>query len=310
VPFTATATDNCSVTIKYYLNYNTPEVVEISSGHVFTVGVHTVTAVAKDPAENDDECSFTITVNDVTKPTFTCPSNQNVNLNATCQLVVPDLVTGLTGSDNCGSVTFTQSPLAGASLASSHNQTHNVVITASDGNGNTQTCTVMLTGKDVTKPTFTCPDNQNVNLSGTCQLIVPDLIAELTGNDNCGTVTFTQSPVAGTSLSSSHNQTHNVLITASDEKGNTQTCTVVLTGKDVTKPTFTCPGNQNVNLNATCQLVVPNLVTGLTGSDNCGAVTFTQSPSAGASLGSSHNQMHNVVITASDGNGNRLVLFY
>ena len=80
----------------------------------------------------------------------------------------------------------------------------------------------------------------------------------------------------GASLASSHNQTHNVLITASDGNGNTQTCTVVLTGKDVTKPTFTCPGNQNVNLNATCQLIVPNLISGLTGSDNCGTVTFTK----------------------------------
>jgi hypothetical protein len=265
---------------------------------------HNVLITASDGNGNTQTCTVVLTGKDVTKPTFTCPSDQNVNLNGICQLIVPNLIAELTGNDNCGTVTFTQSPLAGASLASSHNQTHNVLITASDGNGNTQTCTVVLTGKDVTKPTFTCPSGQNVNLNGTCQLIVPNLIAELTGSDNCGTVTFTQSPVAGASLGSSHNQTHNVVITANDGNGNTQTCTVVLTGKDVTKPTFTCPDNQNVNLNATCQLIVPNLIAGLTGSDNCGTVTFTQSPIASASLPSSHNQTHNVLITASDGNGN------
>src|SRR5678815_1530122 len=92
----------------------------------------------------------------------------------------------------------------------------------------TQTCTVVLTGKDVTKPTFICPYNQNVNLNGTCQLVVPNLIAGLTGSDNCGTVTFAQSPLAGASLVSSHNQTHGVVITASDGNGNIQTCTVIL----------------------------------------------------------------------------------
>ncbi|HWN88411.1 MAG TPA: T9SS type A sorting domain-containing protein, partial [Chitinophagaceae bacterium] len=265
---------------------------------------HNVVITASDGNGNTQTCTVVLTGKDVTKPTFTCPDNQNVNLNATCQLLVPNLIAELTGNDNCGTVTFMQSPLAGASLASSHNQTHNILITASDGNGNTQTCAVVLTGKDVTKPTYTCPYNQNVNLNGTCQLIVPNLIAGLTGSDNCGTVTFAQSPLAGASLASSQNQTHNVLITASDGNGNTQTCTVVLTGKDVTKPIFTCPYNQNVNLNGTCQLIVPNLISGLTGSDNCGTVTFSQSPVAGASFGSSHNQTHNVVITANDGNGN------
>jgi hypothetical protein len=219
---------------------------------------------ASDGNGNTQTCTVVLTGKDVTQPTFNCPANRNVNLNGTCQLVVPDLITGLTGNDNCGTVTFLQSPVAGTPLSSSHNQTHNVVITASDGNGNTQTCTVVLTGKDVTQPTFNCPSNQNVNLNGSCQLIIPNLIAGLTGNDNCGTVTFTQSPIAGASLGSSHNQTHNVLITASDGNGNTQTCTVVLTGKDVTQPTFNCPSNQNVNLNATCQLIVPNLIAGLT----------------------------------------------
>ena len=293
-----TGTDNCG-TVTF--TQSPAAGVSLSSSHNLT---HNVVITASDGNGNTAQCTVVLTSKDVNKPTFVCPDNPNVDLNATCQLIVPNLIAELTGSDNCGTVTFTQSPLPGASLASSHNQTHHVLITANDGNGNTRTCTVVLTGKDVTKPTFICPYNQNVNLNGTCQLVVPNLIAGLTGSDNCGTVTFTQSPLAGASLTSSHNQTHNVLITASDGNGNIQTCTVILTGKDVTKPTFTCPGNQNVNLTATCQLVVPNLIAELTGNDNCGTVTFTQNPVAGTPLASSHNQTHNIVITASDGNGN------
>ena len=85
------------------------------SGKTFAKGITTVTYTAAD--EPTKTCSFTITVTDDEKPTFTCPDNQNVNLNATCQLIVPNLIAGLTGSDNCGTVTFTQSPATGASLA-------------------------------------------------------------------------------------------------------------------------------------------------------------------------------------------------
>lgn len=272
------------------------------SGMTFNPGNTTVTYTSEDdPAKT---CSFVITVTDNQKPSFICPANDEVELSTSCQLIVPDLITGLTGNDNCGTITFTQNPAAGTSLSSSHNQTHNVVITADDGNGNTEECTLVLTGKDVTKPTFSCPGNDDVDLNGSCQLIVPDLITGLTGSDNCGTVTFTQNPVAGATLSSSHNQTHNIVITADDGNGNTEECTVVLTGKDVTKPTFSCPANDDVDLNSSCKLVIPDLVAGLTGNDNCGAVTFTQNPVAGTTLSSSHGSTHNVVITADDGNGN------
>jgi len=293
-----TGNDNCG-TVTFTQN---PALgTALSSSHNQT---HNIVITADDGNGNTEECTVVLTGKDVTKPTFTCPVNDAVDLDGSCQLVIPDLITGLTGNDNCGTVTFTQSPLAGAVLSSSHNQTHNIVITANDGNGNTEECTVVLTGKDVTKPTFTCPVNDDVELNNNCQLIVPDLISELTGNDNCGTVTFSQNPAAGTILSSSHNQTHNIVITADDGNGNSEECTVVLTGKDVTKPTFTCPVNDDVDLNSNCNLIVPDLITALTGNDNCGTVTFTQNPVAGTTLSSSHGSKHNVVITADDGNGN------
>jgi hypothetical protein len=265
---------------------------------------HNIVITADDGNGNTEKCTVVLTAKDATKPTFTCPVTQNVDLNAVCKLVIPDLTTGLTGSDNCGAVTFTQDPAAGVALTSSDNQTHNIVITADDGNGNTEKCTVVLTAKDVTKPTFTCPVAQNVDLSANCKLVVPDLTTGLTGSDNCGTVTFTQDPAAGVALTSSDNQTHNIVITADDGNGNTEKCTVVLTAKDVTKPTFTCPVARNVDLNVNCKLVVPDLITGLTGSESCGTVTFTQDPAAATVLSSSHSQTHNVVLTADDGNGN------
>jgi hypothetical protein len=184
------------------------------------------------------------------------------------------------------------------------------LITASDGNGNTQTCTVVLTGIDVTQPTFNCPSNQNVNLNGSCQLIVPNLIYGLTGNDNCGTVTFTQSPVAGASLGSSHNQTHSIVITASDGNGNTQTCTVILTGKDVTKPTVTAPTSVDLE----CSGNLPSPATTITqflalegseANDNCtGQAALLVSSSDGPLVNGTCNGTITRTYTITDAAGN------
>ena len=296
---TPTVIGTVNATTSGTINATIPSVITYGTGYRIRV-------VSSSPVVTGTDNGNNLTIGDNQNPTFSCPANQNVNLNNSCQLVVPDLVSGLTGTDNCGTVTFTQSPAAGASLSSSHNLTHNVVITASDGNGNTAQCTVVLTSKDVNKPTFVCPDNPNVDLNATCQLIVPNLIAELTGSDNCGTVTFTQNPVAGTPLASSHNQTHNIVITASDGNSNTQTCTVVLTGKDVTLPVITCPSAKTISCDAS---ILPANTGSATAGDNCGGnPLITYSDVSGQDPNPLHAAYYNYTITrtwkAQDAAGN------
>ena len=296
---TPTVIGSVNATTSGTINATIPSVITYGTGYRIRV-------VSSSPVVTGTDNGNNLTIGDNQNPTFSCPANQNVNLNNSCQLVVPDLVSGLTGTDNCGTVTFTQSPAAGASLSSSHNLTHNVVITASDGNGNTAQCTVVLTSKDVNKPTFVCPDNPNVDLNATCQLIAPNLIAELTGSDNCGTVTFTQNPVAGTPLASSHNQTHNIVITASDGNSNTQTCTVVLTGKDVTLPVITCPSAKTISCDAS---ILPANTGSATAGDNCGGnPLITYSDVSGQDPNPLHAAYYNYTITrvwkAQDAAGN------
>jgi hypothetical protein len=273
----------------------------IQSSHNQT---HQVSITASDGNGNTADCQVTLTGKDIIDPTFTCPTDQDVALNEDCTFLIPDLISSLVGEDNCGTVTFTQSPVAGTSVSSSHDQVHEVTITAIDGNGNESECILALKAKDIIDPSFTCPTNQDVALDEDCAFLVPDLIGSLMGEDNCGTVTFIQSPVAGTPIQSSHNQTHQVSITASDGNGNTSDCQVTLMTKDIIDPTFTCPTDQDVELNEGCAFLVPDLISGLVGEDNCGTVTFTQSPVVGTSVSSSNDQVHEVLIIANDGNGN------
>jgi subtilisin-like proprotein convertase family protein len=244
------------------------------SGSTFNVGVTDVyvqlSNVCASPLRH-----FTITIIDNQNPVITTIAlNQNVTLDGACAIIVPNLVAASAASDNCSAM-LTQVPTAGTVISSSHNQTHNVVVTATDPSNNSVSQTVVLTAKDLTNPTITtCASNQNVNLSSavnTCNLTVPNLVAQSAATDNC-TVTLTQSPVAGTLINTAHNATHTVTIYATDAAGNQVSCNTVLTAKDVTAPTLTCPASYSTSfIPGTCLITVSNP----THSDNCAVVSLT-----------------------------------
>src|SRR6185436_16651089 len=148
---------------------------------------------------------------------------------------------------------------------------------ATDAAGNTDVKTVVLTAKDATNPVLTAAADQDVTLDATCSITVPDVRG--TATDNC-TVSISQSPAIGAVIFSSHNATTNVTVTATDAAGNTDIKTVVLTAKDVTNPILTVAADQDVNLNGSCAITIPD-VRG-TATDNCSGTVITQSPAPGA----------------------------
>ena len=179
----------------------------------------------------------------------------------------------------------------------SHNGTINVTVTATDGAGLTDVETVTLTAKDVTPPLLTAASNQNVNLGGTCSVTIPDVRG--TATDNCTGTIITQVPAIGDIISLSHNGTINVTVTATDGAALTDVETVTLTAKDVTPPVLTAASNQDVNLDGTCSVTIPD-VRG-TATDNCTGTIITQVPAIGDIISLSHNGTINVTVTATDG---------
>ncbi|MFN0016376.1 MAG: T9SS type A sorting domain-containing protein [Saprospiraceae bacterium] len=269
-------------------------------------GTHTLYCSISDDVNGcPRSVSIQITLDDVTKPTITCPANLTVAANGSCAGTVGNrtaLATNLT--DNCGTPTVGQSPAANTPL-SGHNDAETVTLTADDTRGNTETCTFTVTLKDVAKPTITCPANLTVAADGTCAGTVGDRTALATNlTDNCGTPTVVgQSPAANTPLSS-HNDAETVTLTAADSHGNTESCTFTVTLKDVTKPTITCPANLTVAANASCAGIIGNRTAQATNlTDNCGTPTVGQSPAANTPL-SGHNDSETVTLTADDSHGN------
>ena len=116
-------------------------------------GDNNVTLTVTDGNSNESTCVATVTVRDVTAPTFTCPADITL---ASCNDVVPDVLSGIADeADNCGAPAMEQSPAAGVAF----NGQTTITVTATDANGNTTTCEVTVTITDDTDPVISCPSD-------------------------------------------------------------------------------------------------------------------------------------------------------
>ena len=306
--FTATATvsDNCACSSSDTSETcDTREPITVTQspapGTIVGLGPHTITLTANDGSSNNNGAgntattTTTFTVNDTTAPTITAPADSSAFADASCLAAVPDYRPGTTASDNCGSVTLSQSPAPGTLVGYGP---HTVTVTADDGRGNTASDDVVFTVNDNTPPTITAPADSSAFANASCLAAVPDYRPGTTAADNCGSVTLSQSPAPGTLVGYGP---HTVTVTANDGHGNTASDTVVFTVNDNTPPVFTsCP--VNITIEATCPTGAKATYATPTATDNCGVtVTRTTGPASGAvfPIGTT-----TVVHTADDGHGN------
>ncbi|WP_157448682.1 HYR domain-containing protein, partial [Bizionia sp. APA-3] len=121
-------------------------------GDTFPDGPTTVTYEERDAVNmpTGQICSFVVTVLDNEDPVLTPGIDRNVNLDASCEITIPNVLG--TATDNCDVASVTQNPIAGFVISAVHNQTINVTVTATDDSGNTDVETVVLTAKDVINP--------------------------------------------------------------------------------------------------------------------------------------------------------------
>ena len=283
------------------------------------IGVFTV----RDAANNSSTCQFSLQVNDNQRPVITnCPSSflPQLRTRSSTPFVDVTLQTSTDGQgdcdanynftlnvrDNCTATTTWTITGAGANssgtaVSSGSGNTinldfnlgfSNVIYTVSDGT-NTETCSFMVEVKDNIKPNFTsCPSSISINTDAnatTCDASVTTPVA--TATDNCD-LSLDFSYVKGMALSVTGNNasgtypvgTTLVTFTATDDAGNTKTCSFNVVVTDVTKPVITCPAGITVSAaNGACD----KNVTGLTASatDNCsGTITYSYKKGTSASV--------------------------
>lgn len=288
------ASDNCTPFVNLTIT-QTP-----AAGTLIT-GPTTVTFTVDDDNGNSSSCSFTVDIEDVTPPTITCPANFTISTNNGCDYQLDDYTPSVTVSDNCsGTFTYLQSPAAGTLLAVG---VHTIQITVTDESGNSSNCSFDITVEDQVGPTITtCASNQTILSDANCEAQIGDYTGMVVASDNCsaaGNLTVAQSPAPGTTISTNTI----VTLTVTDESGNSTDCQFSVSLQDNIAPVVTCPGDQIMTINGSCQYTVPDLSGMITGTDNCSAfanMTVIQSPVAGSTDGG----ITNVLVTLYDEQGN------
>jgi endonuclease G len=174
------------------------------------------------------EATVSITVNDTVAPTISAPANVTANTGAgaiTCGTLVTDAQLGnATAADNAGSVSVARSGVPTGNVFPVGTTT--ITYTATDDAGNSMQATQTVTVVDNTAPVLTAPAPTSVNGGLSGQAAIPNVLASTSASDNCGPVTLTQSPLAGTMVGVG---THTITITATDAVGNTSTVTTTFT---------------------------------------------------------------------------------
>jgi beta-lactam-binding protein with PASTA domain len=179
----------------------------------------TINVTAIDDQGNASVCAFTITPIDTTVPVIVnCVADQTVSANSTCEFVMLDYTALAIVDDNCdASLTITQSPIAGSTVAG----TTTVTITVTDDAGNSTTCMFDVEVNDTTNPTIaTCASDITVNVNASCVYTMADFRGGIVASDNCdASLVLSQSPAIG-STHTGHSTVIPVTITATDDSGN------------------------------------------------------------------------------------------
>src|SRR5437763_2202729 len=138
--------------------------------------------------------------------------------------------------------------------------------TATDAHNNSTTCSQTITVLDSAAPTVaSCPTDATIQCPATPLFGTPQF------TDACGTnltVTF-----ADEALAVSGNQVSKTkrTWTATDAHNNSTTCSQIITVLDSIQPTVSCPADSVANADGNCQAALPNVLSGVTVSDNCSA---------------------------------------
>ncbi|MCF8239636.1 MAG: T9SS type A sorting domain-containing protein, partial [Saprospiraceae bacterium] len=256
------ATDNCGIPLIIFLADQT---INLTCLNRFTLlRVYQAT----DDCNNSASCTQTITINDVLPPILICPASIVVDCALDVPMPDPSL---LTVTDNCGgqsTVLHVDDLISNFVCANQYLIRRNYQ--AIDECENIATCVQEIEVLDLVGPSITCLPAITVACAGDVPLV--DL-AQIITSDNCGgivVVTLTSEIMTGQTCENNFALTQTYQ--ATDECGNVNVCTRIITVLDNIPPVITCPGTVSV---ACADQVPPENISLVVSSDNCGVASVT-----------------------------------
>ena len=294
------AANECSAAVSYpdpTVSDNCPNagfVCNPAAGSTFNVGNNQIVCTATDGAGNTSQCIFTVTVNDVTAPSATCPDDVTVSATqGQCGANVT--YADPTASDACGIAAEGGIVCTPASGSFFDVGTTAVNCTIMDVNGNSSSCSFDVTVNDNENPVTNCPTvPAQSNDPGQCGAIVNFSFNSPT--DNC----------PGTGQSATHGPgsfypvgTTTVTVTATDASSNQDQCMFDIVVNDTEQPNMVC-NDFNLTLTGSSTTVTSAQMDGGS-TDNCGITSLQVVPST---LNCSTIGAQTVTLTGTDAAGN------
>ncbi len=260
----------------------------------------TITMTSTDFAGNSATCTFLVTVSDTTSPTLVCPPAQVASVNSSCLFTIPNYALQASISDNCtANPTVSQSPPAGTTIpVVGGSFSFPITINATDASGNTTSCQFQFTLNDATPPNAVC-QNITIALSGGSATIT-GMDVDGGSTDNCASgaqLTYTVSPDSFTAANTGPNP---VVLTVTDENGNSSNCVAIVTIADSVPPVAVCQ-DLTVSLDAGGNAVITAAQVDNGSSDNQGiaSLVVSQTSFSCADIG-----VNPVTLTVTDIGGN------
>ena len=258
------------------------------------VGANNVTLTITDAAGNTNSCVAVVTVVDTIAPTAVC-QNLTVAMDGAGNAYVDPASVNNGSTDNCGPLTYS---LDQAYFDCSHEGANNVVLTVTDAAGNSSTCNAVITITDTTAPNAACVDPFDVYLNqlGQAKIDVSD-INEFS-YDDCSVASII---ISQESFDCSHVGANDIILTITDNAGNSSTCTTTVTVIDTVAPVVTCVDiDLYLDANGEASITTNDVVSA--SSDNCGAPTLSLSQTQ---FDCTPIGAQTVTVTATDANGNQ-----
>ena len=251
-----------------------------TSGDAFALGTTTtITYTATDACNNSVSCSFTITVAGsccFDPPVITCPATYNGCPGVSTNPSNTGSATAVPGGANCvtPSITYTDLVVSNGPCTGATEIERTWIATDPENTNSITTCTQTIILSDTTAPTLSsCPSD--INVESTDGICATATWTAPTGNDNCGLGNVVANYATGHCFPIG---TTTVTYTATDNCGNTATCTFDVIVEDAScqmPPALTCPSDYNACPGSSTDYTVTGNATVAPGGPTCGNPSLT-----------------------------------